>query len=102
MAKITKEAFIDKFSPKFEGDDDALMEFLEDTSDSFTPDDKTKDEEIQKLRDEVGQISTERDLIKEQYIKRFMSGSNETSTFKEKEVEIPEPREAKVIDIKEI
>lgn len=97
MARITKEELINRYSPNFEGDDDKLMQFMEDVTDSVGLDNAKKIEEVEKLQNELEKVTSERDSIKEKYIARFTEGS----PVRKEEI-INEPREAEVIDIREI
>lgn len=94
--KLTKEEFIEKYSSKFENDDEKIA-FLEDISDSIEvkeSDDSEKDAEIERLK-------ADNDMLKKKYIDRFL-GDVDEETEKIDEEKIDEPEEKEVIDIKEI
>ena len=100
MAKMTDTEFINKYSDVFSDNSEKQMEFLEDISDSVKQVDNSEDKKvIEGLQKQLEQERTEKELIKEKYINRFMGGD---IIYKEKEVEMPEPQEKQVIDIKEI
>ena len=100
MAKMTDTEFINKYSDVYSDNSEKQMEFLEDISDSVKPFDNSEDKKIiEGLEKELEKERTEKELIKEKYINRFMGGD---VIYKEKEVEMPEPQEKQVIDIKEI
>lgn len=93
--KLTKEEFIEKYSSKFE-DDDEKIAFLEDISDSIeVTDDSEKDAEIERLK-------TDNEMLKKKYIDRFLNGEEAEEKAEEFKEEIDEPEEKEVIDIKEI
>lgn len=95
--KLTKEEFIEKYSSKFE-DDDEKIAFLEDISDSIEvkeSDDSEKDAEIERLK-------TDNEMLKKKYIDRFLNGEEAEEKAEEFKEEIDEPEEKEVIDIKEI
>lgn len=94
--KLTKEEFIEKYSSKFE-DQDEKIAFLEDISDSIEvteTDTSEKDAEIERLK-------TDNEMLKKKYIDRFLGEvSEETKEIDEDKFD--EPEEKEVIDIKEI
>ena len=95
--KLTKEEFIEKYSSKFENDDEKIV-FLEDISDSIEvtkSDDSEKDAEIERLK-------TDNEMLKKKYIDRFLNGEEAEEKAEEFKEEIDEPEEKEVIDIKEI
>lgn len=97
---MTDTEFINKYSDVYSDNSEKQMEFLEDISDSVKPFDNSEDKKIiEGLEKELEKERTEKELIKEKYINRFMGGD---VIYKEKEVEMPEPQEKQVIDIKEI
>lgn len=94
--KLTKDEFIEKYSSKFE-DNDEKIAFLEDISDSIEvteSDDSEKDAEIERLK-------SDNEMLKKKYIDRFL-GDVDEETEKIDEEKIDEPEEKEVIDIKEI
>lgn len=94
--KLTKEEFIEKYSSKFENDDEKIA-FLEDISDSIEvteSDTSEKDAEIERLK-------ADNEMLKKKYIDRFL-GDVDEETEKIDEEKIDEPEEKEVIDIKEI
>ena len=100
MAKMTDTEFINKYSDVYADDSAKQMEFLEDISDSVKSVDNSEDKKlIADLEKKLEQANTEKELIKEKYINRFMGGD---TIIQPKEIEVPEPQERKVIDIKEI
>lgn len=95
--KLTKEEFIEKYSSKFENDDEKIA-FLEDISDSIEvteSDTSEKDAEIERLK-------TDNEMLKKKYIDRFLNGEEAEEKAEEFKEEIDEPEEKEVIDIKEI
>ena len=93
--KLTKEEFIEKYSSKFENDDEKIA-FLEDISDSIEVTDVSeKDAEIERLK-------TDNEMLKKKYIDRFLNGEEAEEKAEEFKEEIDEPEEKEVIDIKEI
>lgn len=95
--KLTKEELIEKYSSKFE-DQDEKIAFLEDISDSIEvteSDDSEKDAEIERLK-------TDNEMLKKKYIDRFLNGKEAEEKAEEFKEEIDEPEEKEVIDIKEI
>lgn len=100
MAKMTDTEFINKYSDVYADNSEKQMEFLEDISDSVKSVDNSEDKKvIADLEKKLEQANTEKELIKEKYINRFMGGD---TIIQPKEIEVPEPQERKVIDIKEI
>ena len=94
--KLTKDELFEKYSGKFESDDEKIA-FLEDISDSIevTTDDSEKDAEIERLK-------TDLEMFKKKYIERFLNGEEAEEKAEEFKEEIAEPEEKEVIDIKEI
>lgn len=95
--KLTKEEFIEKYSSKFDDNEDEKIAFLEDISDSIEvteSDDSKKDAEIERLK-------ADNEMLKKKYIDRFL-GDVDEETEKIDEEKIDEPEEKEVIDIKEI
>lgn len=95
--KLTKEELIEKYSSKFDDNEDEKIAFLEDISDSIEvteTDTSEKDAEIERLK-------TDNEMLKKKYIDRFLGEvSEETKEIEEDKFD--EPEEKKVIDIKEI
>lgn len=95
--KLTKEELIEKYSSKFDDNEDEKIAFLEDISDSIEVtenDTSEKDAEIERLK-------TDNEMLKKKYIDRFLGEvSEETKEIDEDKVD--EPEEKEVIDIKEI
>lgn len=94
--KLTKDEIFEKYSSKFENDDEKI-EFLEDISDSIEVNDSSieKDAEIERLK-------TDNEMLKKKYIDRFLNGEEAEEKAEEFKEEIDEPEEKEVIDIKEI
>lgn len=98
MAKLTAEEFIKKYTEgedKISDNDDRLIELMEDVTDSIDVDNK----ESEKIKAEYEKLSADYSDLKERYKNRFLDSPLE---LQEKEVEINEPEERTVIDIKEI
>lgn len=96
--KLTKEEFIEKYSSKFDDNEDEKIAFLEDISDSIEvteSDTSEKDAEIERLK-------TDNEMLKKKYIDRFLNGEEAEEKAEEFKEEIDEPEEKEVIDIKEI
>ena len=96
--KLTKEELIEKYSSKFDDNEDEKIAFLEDISDSIEvteSDDSEKDAEIERLK-------TDNEMLKKKYIDRFLNGEEVEEKAEEFKEEIDEPEEKEVIDIKEI
>ena len=95
--KLTKEEFIEKYSSKFDDNEDEKIAFLEDISDSIEvteTDTSEKDAEIERLK-------TDNEMLKKKYIDRFLGEvSEETKEIDEEKID--ESEEKEVIDIKEI
>lgn len=95
--KLTKEELIEKYSSKFDDNEDEKITFLEDISDSIEvteTDTSEKDAEIERLK-------TDNEMLKKKYIDRFLGEvSEETKEIEEDKFD--EPEEKEVIDIKEI
>lgn len=99
--KLTKEEFIEKYQSKFDGDDDAKMEFLEDISDTLEVAESSDDgEKTAELEAEIERLKGDNEMLKKRYIDRFLGGEEKAS--EDVEEEIDEPEEKEVIDIKEI
>lgn len=95
--KLTKEELIEKYSSKFDDNEDEKIAFLEDISDSIEvteSDDSEKDAEIERLK-------ADNEMLKKKYIDRFL-GDVDEETKEIDEEKIDEPEEKEVIDIKEI
>ena len=95
--KLTKEELIEKYSSKFDDNEDEKIAFLEDVSDSIEvteSDDSEKDAEIERLK-------ADNKMLKKKYIDRFF-GDVDEETEKIDEEKIDEPEEKEIIDIKEI
>ena len=95
--KLTKEELIEKYSSKFDDNEDEKIAFLEDISDSIEvteTDTSEKDAEIERLK-------ADNEMLKKKYIDRFLGEvSEETKEIDEDKFD--EPEEKEVIDIKEI
>lgn len=95
--KLTKEELIEKYSSKFDDNEDEKITFLEDISDSIEvteTDTSEKDAEIERLK-------ADNEMLKKKYIDRFLGEvSEETKEIDEEKID--EPEEKEVIDIKEI
>ena len=95
--KLTKKELIEKYSSKFNDNEDEKIAFLEDISDSIEvteSDTSEKDAEIERLK-------TDNEMLKKKYIDRFL-GDVDEETKEIDEEKIDEPEEKEVIDIKEI
>ena len=95
--KLTKEELIEKYSSKFDDNEDEKIAFLEDISDSIEvteSDTSEKDAEIERLK-------TDNEMLKKKYNDRFL-GNVDEETKEIDEEKIDEPEEKEVIDIKEI
>ena len=94
--KLTKEEFIEKYSSKFE-DDDEKIAFLEDISDSI----EVKETDTSEKDAEIERLKADNEMLKKKYIDRFLGEvSEETKEIDEDKFD--EPEEKEVIDIKEI
>lgn len=99
--KLTKEEFIEKYQSKFDGDDEAKIEFLEDISDTLeVAESDEKGEKEAELEAEIERLKGDNEMLKKRYIDRFL-GSEEKAS-EDVEEKIDEPEEEEVIDIKEI
>ena len=98
--KLTKEEFIEKYQSKFDGDDEAKIEFLEDISDTLevAESDEKSEKEVE-LEAEIERLKGDNEMLKKRYIDRFLGGEKISGEVEEK---IDEPEEEEVIDIKEI
>lgn len=98
--KLTKEEFIEKYQSKFDGDDEAKIEFLEDISDTLeVAESDEKGEKEAELEAEIERLKGDNEMLKKRYIDRFLGGEKISEEVEEK---IDEPEEKEVIDIKEI
>ncbi|MBR4414349.1 MAG: hypothetical protein IKS59_03415 [Aeriscardovia sp.] len=98
--KLTKEEFIEKYQSKFDGDDEAKIEFLEDISDTLeVAESDEKSEKEAELEAEIERLKGDNEMLKKRYIDRFLGGEKISEEVEEK---IDEPEEEEVIDIKEI
>lgn len=98
--KLTKEEFIEKYQSKFDGDDEAKIEFLEDISDTLEVAESSDDgEKTAELEAEIERLKGDNEMLKKRYIDRFLGGDKISEEVEEK---IDEPEEEEVIDIKEI
>lgn len=98
--KLTKEEFIEKYQSKFDGDDEAKIEFLEDISDTLeVAESDEKGEKEDELEAEIERLKGDNEMLKKRYIDRFLGGEKISEEVEEK---IDEPEEEEVIDIKEI
>ena len=96
--KLTKKEFIEKYSSKFDDNEEEKIAFLEDISDSIEvteSDTSEKDAEIERLK-------TDNEMLKKKYIDRFLNGEEAEEKAEEFKEENDEPEEKEVIDIKEI
>lgn len=102
--KLSKEEFIEKYSAKFESDDEKI-EFLEDISDSIeakAEEPADNSEEVEKLTASIEQLKVENEMLKKKYIDRFMNGEEAEEKAEDFEEKIDEPEAKEIIDIKEI
>ena len=98
MARLTAEEFIKKYTEgekKINDDDDRLIELMEDVSDSVGVEGDS--EELTKIKADYDKLSADYADLKDRYKNRFLD-----TKVEEKEVEIEEPEEKEIIDIKEI
>ena len=98
MARLTAVEFIKKYTEgekKINDDDDRLIELMEDVSDSVGVEGDS--EEIAKIKADYNKLSADYADLKDRYKNRFLD-----TKVEEKEVEIAEPEEKEIIDIKEI
>ena len=95
--KLTKEEFIEKYSSKFENDDEKIA-FLEDISDSI----EVTESDLSEKDAEIERLKTDNEMLKKKYIDRFLNGEEAEEKAEEFKEEIDEPEEKEVIDIKEI
>lgn len=98
MARLTAEEFIKKYTEgekKINDDDDRLIELMEDVSDSVGVEGDS--EELTKIKADYDKLSADYADLKDRYKNRFLD-----TKVEEKEVEIAEPEEKEIIDIKEI
>lgn len=96
MSKLGKEEFNKKYSEKIVGNDDLLIELMEDISDSV---DK-ESEELEKVRAELDDYKNKYDDLREKYKERFLTAEEmpkEKNDFMENTLD-----EKQVIDIREI
>ena len=89
MAKLTKEEFITKYNEKLAGNDEVLVELMEDITDSI-------DSDISELED----MKKKYDDLLNRYKERFMSPEEVVEEVKEEETAVVDEEE--VIDVKEI
>ena len=89
MAKLTKEEFITKYNEKLAGNDEVLIELMEDITDSI-------DSDISELED----MKKKYDDLLNRYKERFMSPEEVVEEVKEEETAVVDEEE--VIDVKEI
>ncbi len=94
MAKLSKDELLKKITEKIT-DEDLVIELMEDISDSL---DVSTEEEKKVLEDKITELELKLEDLKTKYKERFLKGND----LEEKEIEIEEPKEEEVIDIKEI
>lgn len=94
MAKLSKDELLKKITEKIT-DEDLVIELMEDISDSL---DVSTEEEKKVLEDKITELELKLEDLKTKYKERFLKGNE----LEEKEIEIEEPKEEEVIDIKEI
>lgn len=94
MAKLSKDELLKKITEKIT-DEDLVIELMEDISDSL---DVSTEEEKKVLEDKITELELKVEDLKTKYKERFLKGND----LEEKEIEIEEPKEEEVIDIKEI
>ncbi|MCQ2737293.1 MAG: hypothetical protein MJ224_01645 [archaeon] len=97
MAKMNSEEFATKYTEKITDNDDLLIELLEDFSDSVKSEDT---EELEKLKQEVEMAHQKEKEAIEKYKARFLGAIDKAQDTPADDIE--EPKEAEVIDIKEI
>ena len=91
MAKLSKDELLKKITEKIT-DEDLVMEDISDSLDVST------EEEKKVLEDKITELELKLEDLKTKYKERFLKGND----LEEKEIEIEEPKEEEVIDIKEI
>ena len=96
MAKLSKDELLKKITEKIT-DEDLVIELMEDISDSL---DVSTEEEKKVLEDKITELELKLEDLKTKYKERFLKGNDLEE--KEIEIEIEEPKEEEVIDIKEI
>lgn len=94
MAKLSKDELLKKITEKIT-DEDLVIELMEDISDSL---DVSTEEEKKVLEDKITELELKLEDLKTKYKERFLKGNE----LEEKEIEIEEPKEEEVIDVKEI
>ena len=94
MAKLSKDELLAKITERIT-DEDLVIELMEDISDSL---DVSAEEEKKVLEDKINDLELKLEDLKTKYKERFLKGD----VIEEKEIEIEEPKEEEVIDIKEI
>lgn len=94
MAKLSKDELLAKITERIT-DEDLVIELMEDISDSL---DVSAEEEKKVLEDKISELELKLEDLKTKYKERFLKGD----VIEEKEIEIEEPKEEEVIDIKEI
>ena len=94
MAKLSNDELLKKITEKIT-DEDLVIELMEDISDSL---DVSTEEEKKVLEDKITELELKLEDLKTKYKERFLKGND----LEEKEIEIEEPKEEEVIDIKEI
>lgn len=101
MAKLTAEEFIKKWTEdkKISEDDDVIIEFMEDATDSIQTS-EGESEEVVKMRADYEKLSADYADLKERYKNRFLS--SEVKIEEKEEEKDEEPEEKEVIDVKEI
>ena len=93
MAKLSKDELLKKITERVT-DEDLVIELMEDISDSL---DVSFEDEKKVLEEKISDLESKLEDLKTKYKERFLQGD-----IVEKEIEIEEPKEEEVIDIKEI
>lgn len=94
MARLSKDELLKKITEKVT-DEDLVIELMEDISDSL---DVSYEEEKKVLEDKINELELKLEDLKTKYKERFIKGE----VIEEVKDEIEEPKEEKVIDVKEI
>ena len=102
MAKLTAEEFIKKWTEdkKISEDDDVIIEFMEDATDSIQTS-EGESEEVVKMRADYEKLSADYADLKDRYKERFLTSDVKIEEKKEEKKE-EEPEEQELIDVKEI
>ena len=97
MAKLTKDEFISKYNEKLAGNDDLIIELMEDISDSISDKESA---ELDGIKKELEDLKMKYEDLKAKYKERFLTAVKFEEDPENKEEE--ELKEEEVIDVKEI